>query len=173
MKNSPNKIGLALGDGGARGLVHIGVLDVLNKHISFSHISGTSIGAVIGAMYCATKDTQWIYNRFKLFFETDIFNSMGLDRLNVEDNNEPTFWEDVGQYVKEKLIINLAIDRKGIIKPSRLKDALEFLIPIKSFQDLKIPFSCIAVDLNSGKDIVYDSGNLIDEYGGGGGEVII
>ena len=156
------KIGLALSDGGARGLSHIGVLETLHSQIPFSYVSGTSIGAVIGAMYCSTKDPKWIYNRFKLFFETDEFNSIGLSRLNIDDNDEPTFWEDIGQYVKEKLIINLAIDRKGILKPSRLKDALEFLIPIKNFEDLKIPFSCIAVDLNSGKDIIYDSGNLID-----------
>ncbi len=160
--NSSFKIGLALSDGGARGLSHIGVLDSLKEKISFDHIAGTSIGAVIGAMYCATTDTDWIYNRFKLFFKTEQYNSIGLDRLNIEDIDESTFWHDIGKYVKEKLIINLAIDRKGILKPSRLKDALKFLIPVKNFKDLKIPFSCVAVDLNSGKDIIYESGDLIE-----------
>ena len=162
MKDTSLKIGLALSDGGARGLSHIGVLDALHSKIQFSYISGTSIGAVIGAMYSATLDPQWIYNRFKLFFDSDQFKSIGLSRLNIEDNDEPTFWEDIGQYVKEKLVINLAIDRKGILKPSRLKDALEFLIPAHNFKDLKVPFSCVAVDLNSGKDIIYETGNLID-----------
>ena len=160
--DSSLKIGLALSDGGARGLSHIGVLDALHPQISLDYVAGTSIGAVVGAMYCSTTDPKWIYNRFKLFFETDEFNSIGLSKLNVADNEEPTFFEDIGKYVKEKLIINLAIDRKGIIKPSRLKNALEFLIPVKDFSNLKIPFSCVAVDLNSGKDIVYESGNLID-----------
>ena len=58
------RIGLALSDGGARGLVHIGVLKVLNNYIKFDHISGTSIGAVIGAMYEATEDPDWILKRF-------------------------------------------------------------------------------------------------------------
>ena len=162
MKDTSLKIGLALSDGGARGLSHIGVLDVLHSKIQFSYIAGTSIGAVIGAMYSATLDPKWIYNRFKLFFDSDEFKSIGLNRLNVENNDEPTFWEDIGKYVKEKLIINLAIDRKGILKPSRLKDALEFLIPVNNFEDLKVPFSCVAVDLNSGRDIIYETGNLID-----------
>ncbi|HHE38556.1 MAG TPA: hypothetical protein ENL20_08295, partial [Candidatus Cloacimonetes bacterium] len=45
------KIGLALSGGGARGLAHIGVLKVIDEmDIPISYISGTSIGAVIGAL---------------------------------------------------------------------------------------------------------------------------
>ncbi len=48
------KIGLALGAGGARGLSHIGILKVLEKHnIRPDYIAGTSMGAVIGALYAA------------------------------------------------------------------------------------------------------------------------
>ncbi|PIN87982.1 hypothetical protein COV12_00885 [Candidatus Woesearchaeota archaeon CG10_big_fil_rev_8_21_14_0_10_32_24] len=46
------KLGLALGGGAARGLIHIGVLKVLHKHhIKIDYIAGTSMGAVIGAAY--------------------------------------------------------------------------------------------------------------------------
>ncbi len=162
MINPSIKIGLALSDGGARGLSHIGVLDSLHSKINFSYIAGTSIGAVIGAMYSSTLDPLWIYDRFKLFFKSEQFKSIGLSRLDAEDIEEPTFWENIGQYVKEKLIINLAIDRKGILKSTRLKDALDFLIPVKNFKDLQIPFSCVAVDLNSGRDIIYETGDLIE-----------
>jgi predicted acylesterase/phospholipase RssA len=48
------KLGLALGGGSARGLSHIGVLKVLHKHKIYpDYIAGTSMGAVIGALYCA------------------------------------------------------------------------------------------------------------------------
>lgn len=48
------KVGLALGGGGARGLAHIGVLKVLEEYnIPIDMISGTSIGAVVGALYCS------------------------------------------------------------------------------------------------------------------------
>ncbi|MFW6233389.1 MAG: patatin-like phospholipase family protein [Nanoarchaeota archaeon] len=48
------KIGLALGGGAARGFAHIGVLKVLEKNgIKIDFVSGTSIGSVIGALYCA------------------------------------------------------------------------------------------------------------------------
>lgn len=51
------KIGLVLGGGGARGLAHIGVLKILEKNkIPIDYIAGTSIGAVIGALYAESKD---------------------------------------------------------------------------------------------------------------------
>jgi len=47
------KIGLALGGGGARGFAHIGVLKFLEEnHIPIDYVSGTSIGAIIGALHC-------------------------------------------------------------------------------------------------------------------------
>ncbi len=48
------KIGLALGSGAARGLAHIGVLQVLEENEIFpDYIAGTSIGAIVGALYAA------------------------------------------------------------------------------------------------------------------------
>jgi len=50
----------------------------------------------------------------------------------------------------------------GILKQERLSEIIEFLLPVKTFEELKIPFSCLAVDLNSGEDVVFNSGNLIE-----------
>lgn len=48
------KIGLALGSGAARGFAHIGVIQELKKNnISIDYVAGSSIGAVIGAFFCA------------------------------------------------------------------------------------------------------------------------
>jgi len=53
------KIGLALGGGGVRGLAHIGVLRVLEKYnIPVDFIAGTSIGAIVGAFYCASPNAK-------------------------------------------------------------------------------------------------------------------
>lgn len=52
MSREKLKVGLALGGGGARGLAHIGVLKVLEKeNIPIDLITGTSMGAIIGAVY--------------------------------------------------------------------------------------------------------------------------
>jgi hypothetical protein len=53
-KQSRPKIGLALGGGAVRGFAHIGVLQVLeDANIPIDLVSGTSVGSIIGAFYCA------------------------------------------------------------------------------------------------------------------------
>ncbi|MBV8205760.1 MAG: patatin-like phospholipase family protein [Acidobacteria bacterium] len=48
------KVGLALGGGFARGLAHVGVIKVLEEEgVPIDFVAGTSVGAVIGAMYCS------------------------------------------------------------------------------------------------------------------------
>ena len=69
------KVGLGLGGGGARGLVHVGILKVLHAHkIPITVIAGTSAGAIEGAMFAATQDPEWIEDRFKKFFSHDLFS---------------------------------------------------------------------------------------------------
>lgn len=55
------KIGLALGSGAARGLAHIGVIKVLQKNnIPIDFVSGSSIGAVVGALFCSGTPLDWV-----------------------------------------------------------------------------------------------------------------
>lgn len=163
MASKKNKIGLVLGGGGARGLGHIGVLKALKKHsIPIHMVAGTSIGAVIGAMYAATLDPHWIENKFKEFIDSEAYKRIGLHRLVPTSQPNSSIFQTAATYMKNQIIINLANDRLGILKQERLSEIIEFLIPVKTFEELKIPFSCLAVDLNSGEDVVFNSGNLIE-----------
>jgi len=163
MASKKNNIGLVLGGGGARGLGHIGVLKALKKHsIPIHMVAGTSIGAVIGAMYAATLDPHWIENKFKEFIDSEAYKRIGLHRLVPTSQPNSSIFQTAATYMKNQIIINLANDRLGILKQERLSEIIEFLLPVKTFEELKIPFSCLAVDLNSGEDVVFNSGNLIE-----------
>ena len=163
MASKKIKIGLVLGGGGARGLGHIGVLKALKIHsIPIHMVAGTSIGAVIGAMYAATLDPHWIENKFKEFIESEAYKRIGLHRLVPTSQPNSSIFQTAATYMKNQIIINLANDRLGILKQERLSEIIEFLLPVKTFEELKIPFSCLAVDLNSGEDVVFNSGNLIE-----------
>ena len=60
------QIGLALGGGAARGMAHLGVLKALEQHgIYIDMISGTSAGAMVGTLYAAGLDPDYIANCFK------------------------------------------------------------------------------------------------------------
>ena len=163
MASKKNKIGLVLGGGGARGLGHIGVLKALKIHsIPIHMLAGTSIGAVIGAMYAATLDPHWIENKFKEFIDSEAYKRIGLHRLVPTSQPNSSIFQTAATYMKNQIIINLANERLGILKQERLSEIIDFMLPVKTFEELKIPFSCLAVDLNSGEDVVFNSGNLIE-----------
>lgn len=69
------KIGLALGGGGARGLAHIGVLKVLEDYkIPIDMIAGTSMGAVIGALYSAEPNAKKLAKEARASNWKDLFD---------------------------------------------------------------------------------------------------
>ena len=127
------KVGLALGSGAARGLAHIGVLIVLEKEgIPVDMIAGTSIGAAIGVLYAQGKSATEIKN---------IALDLAQDRLTH--------------------FIDPSLPRSGLIKGKKIKDRLASLIggDIK-FSDLKKPFACVATDINTGEEVVFDRGSV-------------
>jgi len=127
------KIGLALGSGGARGLAHIGVLKVLEeKKIPIDYISGSSIGALIGAAY-----------------------SIGMTVKEMEEIASKTDWKMMAKIFLPTLSLS------AIVNDKYLGEFLYGIFGNKKFEDAKIPLALIATDLDSGKAVVLKSGNLI------------
>ena len=106
-KNKKVKIGLALGGGGARGFTHIGVLKAFEEYgIKFDAVAGTSVGSLVGALYCAGYTYDQLYDiakdldmkdikTNKVFFmpsKTDGIEKLIIDQLgdiNIEDLKTP------------------------------------------------------------------------------------
>lgn len=155
------KLGLALGGGGARGAAHIGVLQSLHTSgIRIDKIAGTSAGAVVGAMYAATMDPDWIETRFREFLESAVFKALGTDRISV-DSNKASVFNQIARKVRDQVILAMSLHRSALIRRNRLTAALEFLIPVRSFEDLKIPLSVVVTDLTTCKPVIYRQGELI------------
>ncbi len=129
-KPSRGKVGLALGSGAARGLAHIGVLEVLVKEgIPVDMIAGTSMGALVGALYAQGQGIEQIK---KLALE------LSARRL--------TF------------LIEAALPRIGLFRGRKIADALKAVIRDVKISDLKIPFACVATDIESGAEVVIREG---------------
>jgi NTE family protein len=127
------KIGLALSGGAARGLAHVGVIDVLHEEgIPIDMIAGTSAGAVMGAIYAWNQDT-------------DKMKEYALD----------------AKWKKLAPLIDPSFPRTGFIKGRKIKNLLSTFIGgnIK-FSDLKIPFACVATDIDTGEEIVINKGSV-------------
>lgn len=127
------KVGLALSGGAARGFAHVGVLRALQKEgIPIDMIAGTSSGAVMGAAYAWSQDTV----------------RMTKDALDAG-------WK------KKAPLIDPSIPKTGFIKGKKIQDLISSYVGgnIK-FSDLKIPFACVATDIDTGEEIVINSGSV-------------
>lgn len=162
MPKKNKKIGLVLGGGGARGAAHIGVLTVLHREgFEFDRIVGTSSGAIVGAMYAATKDPEWIAERFRKFIKSDAFKKTRVTSVRSDRNPDSVFGQ-MSRFVHNQFVIAMAINRESIIEKNLLVDAIRFLLPVDEFKDLKIPLATVCTDLNSGKTIVREEGDLVE-----------
>ena len=155
------KIGLALGGGGARGLAHIGVLKVLeSEQIPIDLIVGTSMGAIIGAMYAQNPDIKRLTERLESFFTGHDYESLGLRFVVPKNDQNPSFLTQLVQTVANRIVLNIAQSRASIIKTERLAEAIARLIDNGKIEDTRIKFACAATDLNSGQTILFDQGDI-------------
>jgi NTE family protein len=129
------KVGLALGGGAARGMAHIGVLEVLQKEgIPIDMIAGTSAGALIGALYAKELDANLIKQQV-----------LALD------------WKQLTR------LADLTLPKSGFIAGRRITGLLkEFLGGNIEFGDLNIPFACVATDIYTADEVIIKEGSVVE-----------
>jgi NTE family protein len=134
-RSGRKKVGLVLSGGAARGLAHVGVLRVLQREkVPIDIITGTSSGAIIGAAYAHDQDT------------------VKITREALDAN-----WKTMAP------LIDPSFPKTGLIKGAKIKKLLtEYVGGNISFSDLKIPFACVATDIDTGEEVILDSGSVPD-----------
>lgn len=131
-KSAQKKLGLALSGGGALGFAHIGAIQALEEHgIKPDYISGSSMGAIIGVIYCAG------------YTPTEIMKVIKDEKL----------------YKLEKLMSpKISLKRQGLSSHATLRTTLQEMLPHDCFDSLKIPFTVCVTNITSGKSEYYFSG---------------
>ena len=127
------KFGLTLGSGGARGIAHVGFLKALEENgIKPDWICGCSMGAIVGACYAyGMTPDEMIASAKKI----KLFQILALDPFPY--NN------------------------KGFAQGAKLEKVLAKFLKGATFENIKIPFSCVSYDLLEGKTIWHHDGNLL------------
>ncbi len=158
----PNKIGLVLGGGGARGLAHVGVINVLHRAgIPIHIITGTSIGALIGGIYAQHPDMEILNKKVQDFLKGPRYKKLGVNNFKDKDKKDPDdLLKHLTRKVKRQLIINIAANRMALLKDKRLKIAIKSLLDDILIEDCKIPYACLATDLITGEAVVFDKGRM-------------
>ncbi len=157
------KIGLALSGGGAKGFAHIGVIKILEEAgVHVDYVTGTSMGAVIGALYSIG------------------YSAAEMESIVTEMDWDDFFDDDVGRLyvpVEEKrwhdrYMISLSLEGTsirlpaGVVAGQKISTWLAYrTLPVhhvNDFHNLPIPFACVATDLENGLPVTLDHGNLAE-----------
>ena len=156
------EICLALGQGGARCLAHIGVLQVFQEEgIRIKKIAGTSAGAIVGAVFAETGDAFETEERFQTLLNSEDYERFGSDNLKAHNVNGVNFWEQITTRIKGMIALNLAQSNLGVLQNKNFQKCLQILLHVEDFSQLKIPFSAMATDLISGYSVEITSGEII------------
>lgn len=159
------KIGLALGGGGALGLTHIGVLKWLEENrIPVDFVAGTSMGGLIGGCYATGMSADEIESLLKSIDWNQLFESTpplkNVDFRRKEDRLNYSAELEIG-YRDNGLILP-----QGLMTGYRISLLLsKITLPysaINSFDELPIPYRCVAADLNSAEAVVMGDGSLAE-----------
>lgn len=160
------RIGLVLSGGGAAGLAHIGVIKALEENgIPIDYITGTSAGALTGAMYAS----GYSPNEIETFVLSDEFQKMTSGEL---DANKRFLFREVDQHAGtvEFSFSKDSLLRRSLplylVSPALLDYKMMVIMGAtsaarnKDFNTLFVPFRCVASDITKKKSVVFANGNL-------------
>jgi NTE family protein len=126
-------VALVLSGGGARGIAHIGVIEELQENgYIIRSVAGTSMGALIGGVFAK--------------------------------GNLPEFKEWLLSISKMEILkfLDLTTLKGGLVKGEKIVQAISHFIGDTRIEDLQIPFSAVAVDINNHCEVEYSRGNLME-----------
>ncbi|MDR3119440.1 MAG: patatin-like phospholipase family protein [Mediterranea sp.] len=167
------KVGLVLSGGGAKGLTHIGIIRALEENnIPIDYITGTSMGAIVGSLYAmgySPDEMEELFRSedFKLWYSG-----------NIEENYRYYFKKDRATPEFFNIRLSLKDSLSNSFMPQFLPSS--FVSPIQmnlvfiqlfasataasegNFDNLFVPFRCVAADVYNKKQLILKSGDLGD-----------
>lgn len=159
------RLGLALGGGGARGIAHVRILKKLEElHIPVDCIAGTSMGALVGALYATGKNADEI----EAMLKTIVWKELFTDNIPRRERSLRRKDEDATRLAT--LGVGLSRGGKGLRVAPGFSEGQRLIAFFEretgsgrisgDFDDLPIPFRAVATDINTGKHVVLDHGSL-------------
>ncbi len=130
---SDTTVSLVLGSGGARGLAHIGVIHWLEENgYRIRSIAGCSMGALVGGVYAAGRLDDY-ESWVRAITKADIF-----------------------------ALLDLSWQKSGLVKGDRIIATLKELVGDRLIEDMDIPFTAVATDVQREREVWLSSGSLFD-----------
>jgi NTE family protein len=158
------RLALALGGGGARGIAHIGVLKVLEReNIIPDLIVGTSMGAIVGGMYCQLHNAGRLESRVLSFLDEFLEDKRWIRVMDQSDSEEKhSLFTELSIFVQRRILGLKALTRVSLESKEALYEPLKSVLIDNNIEDNKIPFAAVTIDILNGERLVLNSGSIID-----------
>ena len=167
--SSPNqlpprpRIGLVLSGGGARGLAHVGVLKVLEEmQIPVDVIAATSMGAIVGGLYASGMRATDLERELLQVRWDEVF-SPRIERRHLSQRRKEEDFE-ISPLIELGLRDGELRTPQGAVSSRGLESLLRrYTLPVRgvqSFDDLPIAFRAVSTDMETGRQVVMDGGDL-------------
>ena len=132
-KPEKKDVALVLSSGGARGLAHIGAIEILEAQgYHITSLAGCSMGALIGGVYASGK-----LNEFREWMK-------GIDRKKMLE------------------LTDFSLSLNHFVKGDRIIEAIMEFVPDVAIEDLPIPYCAVATDWLTGREVVFRTGSLFE-----------
>ena len=150
------ELGIALSGGGARAFAQLGVLKVLDREgVGVSYVAGTSAGAILGAVYVTSENAEEATERVLTHLAT---TGVG---FNIETFAGLADGSPGGLFGAVRGLWRAA-NRSAILQGTPVRDSLRLLLGDATFADARVPFATTALDLMTGRRMIFAAGDLVD-----------
>ena len=156
------RIGLVLGGGAARGLAHIGVLQVLAREgFPIDLVVGTSIGALVGGVYATLGNADELEQRFLAFAESSDFRRRAFDFIReARQQPEKGLLASASALLRRGIFYGYALYKVSFMSAESLAHNINSLLPEVDIQDTCLPFAAVVADLGSGEEVILAGGPI-------------
>ena len=172
-QDSRPKVGVVLSGGGAKGAAHIGVLKYLEEMgIPVDYVAGTSMGSIIGGLYSLgyepdemkmlISEMHWdelIGNKInRNYMSKDVRDRRSTYLVNIPFGGDAALIREFNSNLALGLLPSAYVNNSSLI--NLFNDLCIGYQDNMNFNDLPIPFACVATDIVTGQEVVLRSGNV-------------
>jgi NTE family protein len=158
---------LALGGGGARGLAHLGVIEVLtDAGIPMKRVVGVSIGSLIGALYAFNPDIRALQDHIIAYVTSQEFlrhqQALYGTRSEADQRSLPGFswFGRIKDYLRANRAFHRVMLKRSLLPGKVLEEIVAHVLPDTDIDASRIPLTIVAADLATGHRVVLEHGPL-------------
>lgn len=163
MSNHDVRSALVLSGGSARALTHLGILEEMeNLHLKIDLIVGSSMGAIIGALYAYFGSVSSVIERMRELVGSNLFlKAVSAANKDVMGVSPDSMLNRFLWLFKSGIFCTQSVMQHTMVSEADYLKIMSDLIPDLPIDRLSIPFASVAMDLANGDEVVLTSGSLL------------